>query len=96
MTNELKNRESLRWLDRLGVLLGASLLLCSLGDIAIAQASRQPQSLPVGAKLVVGQKTVMLEMAQTPSQQARGLMYRRSLPSARPRECCFPWSRRAH
>lgn len=42
-----------------------------------------PQSLPVTGKLRVGESTVDLEIASTPSEQENGLMFRTSLPSDR-------------
>lgn len=69
-----------KWADRLGVLVGASLIVCSIGGTVIAQISRQPQFLPVGAKLVVGKQVVMLEIARTPIEQAKGLSHRQFLP----------------
>ncbi|BAQ63762.1 DUF192 domain-containing protein [Geminocystis sp. NIES-3709] len=39
----------------------------------------QSQNLPIGAKLLINQEVIELEIAQTPQQQAIGLMYRDSL-----------------
>ena len=41
------------------------------------------QILPIRAKTIVGDQVIKLEVAQTPEQQALGLMYRQSLPDNR-------------
>lgn len=41
------------------------------------------QNLPLGAKFTVNEEIIELEVAQTPQQQAIGLMYRDSLPRNR-------------
>lgn len=49
-----------------------------------AIASRVPgQVLPISATAVIGRETFKLEVAQTPQQQAMGLMYRTFLPPNR-------------
>ena len=41
------------------------------------------QMLPISAEAKIAQQTIKLEVAQTPQQQAIGLMFRESLPSDR-------------
>ena len=41
------------------------------------------QTLPISAEAKIAQQTIKLEVAQTPQQQAIGLMFRESLPSDR-------------
>ncbi len=48
------------------------------------------QVLPVTAEMVLGSKTLGLEVARTPQQQAIGLMYRETLPDDR--GMLFPFS----
>ena len=48
------------------------------------------QTLPVTAKTTISQETIELEVAQTPQQQALGLMFRESLPADR--GMLFPFS----
>ncbi|MGI0483492.1 DUF192 domain-containing protein [Geminocystis sp. CENA526] len=43
----------------------------------------QGQNLPIGAKLLINQEIIELEVAQTPQQQQIGLMYRDFLPPNR-------------
>jgi len=45
--------------------------------------NNQPQSLPISAKLIVNNEIIELEVAQTPQQQATGLMYRDFIPPNR-------------
>lgn len=50
----------------------------------ITQAnSSQGQFLPVSAQVIIKQKTIDLEVAQTPQQQSKGLMFREALPDNR-------------
>jgi hypothetical protein len=49
------------------------------------------QVLPIGAKVTLGKEVIELEVAQTPEQQALGLMYRQSL--ADNRGMLFPFER---
>ncbi len=52
--------------------------------IANAQEqNHQGQMLPISAEAKIAQQTIKLEVAQTPQQQAIGLMFRESLPSDR-------------
>jgi hypothetical protein len=41
------------------------------------------QSLPVSAQVKVADRVIQLEVAETPDQQAKGLMYREQLPDDR-------------
>lgn len=68
------------WLDRLGWAIGISLFGLSVVSVAITLYSRQPQVLPLGARLVVSGQTINLEVATTSEQQTKGLSYRHSLP----------------
>lgn len=45
------------------------------------QGSSQGQQLPITAQTQIAGQTIDLEVAQTPQQQAIGLMYRSSLPA---------------
>ena len=52
----------------------------------IAKASeeiKQGQMLPITATAKIGEATIQLEVAQTPEQQATGLMFRETLPDDR-------------
>ncbi|GEM_PF-5397625 len=42
-----------------------------------------PQVLPVSAKAIIGDSEILLEVAETPEQQAKGLMFRSEMPSDR-------------
>ena len=56
------------------------------GSKIIANAQEQNlqgQMLPISAEAKIAQQTIKLEVAQTPQQQALGLMFRESLPSDR-------------
>lgn len=44
---------------------------------------QQGQNLPITAQAMIANKTIQLEVAKTPEQQAMGLMYRSSLPEDR-------------
>jgi uncharacterized protein len=58
----------------------------------IAQAREQPQKaqmLPITAEAKIARETIKLEVAQTPTQQAIGLMFRESLD--RDRGMLFPF-----
>lgn len=72
------------------ILLEISLLGCSAGSpipspsptesISQVSAENQGQSLPIGAKAMMGGEVIQLEVAKTPDQQMTGLMYRTALP----------------
>jgi uncharacterized protein len=47
------------------------------------QSTSSGQILPIGAKMTVGREIIELEIAETPQQQAMGLMYRNSLADNR-------------
>lgn len=51
----------------------------TIAPVAIASS----QSLPIGARFAVADRVIQLEVAQTPEQQAIGLMFRESLPDDR-------------
>lgn len=75
----------------LGLMVGLSLLLmgCSqaasdqVAPEAQANSTTQGQSLPITAEATIGGQKVQLEVAQTPEEQAMGLMYRSSLADDR-------------
>lgn len=48
-----------------------------------SQQANLGQSLPVSAQVTIAQQVIQLEVAQTPQQQAMGLMYRPSLADDR-------------
>lgn len=76
------------------ILLAVTLLGCSpaslipsnftkvinTSETKIAQSS---QKLPISAKTTISQEEIALEVAQTPKEQALGLMFRESLPDNR-------------
>ena len=41
------------------------------------------QTMPISAKAIIAGQEILLEVARTPSEQAMGLMYRKSLPANR-------------
>lgn len=45
--------------------------------------NRQPQSLPIAAKITIGDQVIDLEVAGTPQEQEMGLMFRTDLPADR-------------
>ena len=46
-------------------------------------AQEEGQKLPIGAKIILEEQVIELEVAQTPEQQRIGLMYRKSLDKNR-------------
>ncbi|MGL5873860.1 MAG: DUF192 domain-containing protein [Xenococcaceae cyanobacterium] len=74
-------------------ILSSVLLFFFLSPVAIAdrpdtsvnvfEAENLGQVLPVTATAIMGGETIELEVAQTPQQQALGLMYRKSLADNR-------------
>ena len=74
-------------------------LLCGLIGATAALAQSGPQKLP-SIKLTAGMHVLQVEVAQTPEQQAIGLMFRTSMPAnggmlfifERPSRQCF-WMR---
>lgn len=79
--------------------LGFVLLSCSASPplnffannpVLTANQSEQGQILPITAKAIVGGEIIELEVAETPEQQAIGLMYRSHLPKNR--GMLFPFS----
>lgn len=71
-----------------GIVLGVSLMSCSaLNPAPPPTAMPSPQvelgnsgqKLPVSAQATIAGKTISLEVARTPQQQAMGLMYRSAL-----------------
>jgi uncharacterized protein len=53
-------------------------------------AMGSPQSLPTTKKLMIGNRTILLEEANSQQEQATGLMYRRSMPINRGMLFNFP------
>jgi uncharacterized membrane protein (UPF0127 family) len=69
--------------NRYLVLAAAATLWLSM-TLAIGDApASEPQYLPVSAKAEVGSETILLEVARTPQERARGLMFRPALPDDR-------------
>ncbi|UHD14404.1 DUF192 domain-containing protein [Thiocapsa bogorovii] len=67
----------------LAMLSAAAALWFSM-TLAIGDApATEPQYLPVSAKAEVGSATILLEVARTPQERARGLMFRPTLPDDR-------------
>jgi uncharacterized protein len=52
-------------------------------DAISSESNNSGQMLPIGAKMTVGKEIIELEIAETPQQQAMGLMYRKSLADNR-------------
>lgn len=52
-------------------------------SVNVSEAENLGQVLPVTATAIMGGETIELEVAQTPQQQALGLMYRKSLADNR-------------
>jgi uncharacterized protein len=48
-----------------------------------AAVNGQPQALPLTKKLIIGQRTILLEEANTQQEQNTGLMFRRSMSNDR-------------
>ncbi len=84
----------------LAIGLSVGLLGCTSSPWAIAgntpaatqpsQAASLAQSLPISAEAQMGGHVIQLEVARTPQEQAKGLMYRASLPDDR--GMLFPFS----
>ncbi|MGJ5629696.1 DUF192 domain-containing protein [Nostoc sp. CALU 1950] len=90
-----------RRLSLLSILLSIFLMGCSMPTTAkppsFTSGSQTPapenlgQTLPISAKAIVPNgTTIKLEVAQTPEQQAMGLMYRPALPDDRGMLFGFP------
>ncbi|MBD0335386.1 MAG: DUF192 domain-containing protein [Cyanobacteria bacterium Co-bin13] len=60
-------------------------------DPAVQTNQPQGQQLPISARAELGGQEILLEVAETPEQQAMGLMYRPALPDDR--GMLFPMSR---
>jgi uncharacterized membrane protein (UPF0127 family) len=52
-------------------------------DVISKESTSSGQMLPIAAKMTVGGQIIELEVAETPQQQAMGLMYRKSLADNR-------------
>lgn len=66
------------------LLSGCTSITSTAGNIAKASEEiKQGQMLPITATAEIGEATIQLEVAQTPEQQATGLMFRESLPDNR-------------
>lgn len=79
----------MRWLNVVPMLLSILLIGCSVGNTAKSTTSISGsqttaptgQILPISAQAVLSNGTIIqLEVARTPEQQAKGLMYRPPLP----------------
>lgn len=79
----------MRWLNVVPMLLSILLIGCSVGNTAKSTTSISSsqttaptgQILPISAQAVLSNGTIIqLEVARTPEQQAKGLMYRPPLP----------------
>lgn len=74
-----------------GIISLSAMLVASCGvsltpnpTTLVAQADEtQAQSLPITAKFEIEGEVIELEVAKTPTQQAKGLMYREALPDNR-------------
>jgi uncharacterized membrane protein (UPF0127 family) len=75
-------------------MVGVLLISCSVTSPPSSQANDAPkgtqtpsaiegQQLPIGAKVMIGEEEIELEVTQTSEQQQLGLMYRNSLPKNR-------------
>jgi uncharacterized protein len=89
----------MHWLSLLPILLSVFLMGCSVQTTAktpTAVSSPQVpapagQTLPISAKAILTNgTTIQLEVAQTPEQQEKGLMYRPALPENRGMLFKFP------
>lgn len=79
------------WLQRLAIaVVPVSLLGLSCRGQA---ASDRAQYLPIGAEVTIDGQRIQLEVAMTPAQQARGLMFRPRLPDNRGMLFPFPQAR---
>lgn len=77
-----KPRERWKWLYCLSRAVLAAIVLSILVRVANAP-KQQAQILPITAQVQIGQQTISLEVAKTPEQRSRGLMYRTELASDR-------------
>ncbi|MGF1480688.1 MAG: DUF192 domain-containing protein [Cyanophyceae cyanobacterium] len=66
-----------------GLLLGCSSQQAELAPAPVSEVREQGQMLPVSATVRLGNEQIELEVAQSPQQQAMGLMYREFLPPHR-------------
>lgn len=63
----------------------------STGNSTSGETASLGQQLPITAKTILGGEEIFLEVAETPTQQAMGLMYRDALPDDR--GMVFPMNR---
>ncbi|QSJ16364.1 DUF192 domain-containing protein [Nostoc sp. UHCC 0702] len=91
----------MRWLSLVPMLLGILLVGCSIQttansptpnpNITVEAPKSAAQTLPISAKAILPNgTTIQLEVARTPEQQAKGLMYRPALPDNRGMVFPFP------
>lgn len=88
-----------RCMRLLGIVLGVVLIGCSSPTTAISPTETPStqvqvplslgQTLPISAQATIGGRTIGLEVARTPQEQAMGLMYRTSV--ANDRGMLFPF-----
>jgi uncharacterized membrane protein (UPF0127 family) len=86
-TGESKMRSGV-WesFSRLSGLVALSLLLLGCTSPAVSSGTGEgtlAQSLPVAAQVKIADQVIQLEVAASPEQQAKGLMYRDQLPDDR-------------
>ncbi|MDY7008142.1 MAG: DUF192 domain-containing protein [Cyanobacteriota bacterium] len=65
----------------LGIYIGLSLLFFMYTGLKITASidSKKAQNLPVEAQAIISEKIIYLEVPKTPSEKAKGLMYRKFL-----------------
>ena len=69
-----------------GVIIGSSGIACAPSTVSLPEISGEdetPEILPVTAKAVIGDAEIKLEVAQTPEQKAKDLMFRSELAGDR-------------
>jgi len=71
------------WLVYIGISLAIALVTLTLYQAWRFRHIHQPQNLPIEASVIVGGKSLQLEVAKTEQQQAYGLKYRSSLAEDR-------------
>lgn len=69
----------------IGLIIGSSGIACASTTVPLPEIGEDEsaQVLPVTAKAIVGDAEIKLEVATTPEQMAKGVMFRSDLPSDR-------------